>query len=275
MSFVSQNLTRSHMYQEVVGACNHLLRHSNAAAKAREYLDSRIPKGLQEEFGFGYFPADQDLSELFQLVDRQTLEGLNFLYPRYVSGAEVDHGHFGEHNLIMPFRDAHGNIAALLGRSLLTDSERDKLSLQKYKYSLGCYKGLYVFGLDKARDSIIQNDCVIGVEGQFDYIACRAVGLHNVVAFGGANVSRYQMFQLHRYTNNVILMLDNDEAGQKAKRRIRKRFLPQVSIKTVAPPGDHKDIDEFLRKESDLLWKQQVIDGLKDLARNNKEKNGS
>jgi len=259
-----------------VDGCRFLLRNAKGADKARRYLDFRIPQHLQDEFGFGYFPTDgEELSQLLEVVDRQTLEDLNFLYPRHVAGGVIDHGHFAEHNLIMPFRDAHGNIAALLGRSLLTDSERDKLNLQKYKYSLGCYKGLYVFGLDKARDSIIQNDCVIGVEGQFDYIACRAEGLHNVVAFGGTNVSRYQMFLLHRYTNNIILMFDNDEAGHKAKKRTRKRFGSKVSVKTAAPPGHYKDIDEFLRKERNLAWRKQVVDGLKELARQPKEINGS
>jgi len=276
MSFVSKMQARSQQFQEVVDACRFLLRNAEGADKARRYLDFRIPRRLQDEFGFGYFPTDgTELSQLLQLVDRQTLEDLNFLYPRYVAGGVIDHGHFADHNLIMPFRDPHGNIAALLGRSLLTDSERDKLNLQKYKYSLGCYKGLYVFGLDKARDSIIRNDCVIGVEGQFDCMACHAEGIDNVVAFGGANVSRYQMFLLHRYTNNIILMLDNDEAGQKAKKRIRKRFGSKVGVKTVSPPGRYKDIDEFLRKERSATWRSQVVGGLKELARQPKETNGS
>jgi DNA primase len=255
----------SDIFQQVTSACRYFLKHSPIAAEARTYLDSRISKPMQEQYEFGFFPADENLSVLLSLIDKDQLENAHLVYPRYACGGTALHGHFNDHNLIMPFRDVYGNIIALLGRCLLPDQQQKELLLQKYKYSFESNKELYVFGLDKARESIIQKDCVIGVEGQFDCIACNAEGIDNVVAFGWANLSRYQMFQLHRYTNNIVLMLDSDEAGIGGMSKIKRRFSKFANIRTVAVPRGYKDIDEFLRNEPDVAWRQNVVDRLKTL----------
>jgi DNA primase len=261
------------MYERVLKACRYILKHDAIAKEAQEYLDTRLSRKLQDQYEFGFFPADDDLEYLFSLVGRERLEQENIVYKKWLASGTVLHGHFADHNLVMPFRDIYGNIIALLGRCLLSDERQKELCLQKYKYSFESNKDLFVFGLDKAWSSIIEKDCVIGVEGQFDCIACHAEGITNVVAFGWANLSRYQMFQLHRYTNNIILMLDKDEAGISSMSRIKRRFSPFANIETVSLPSGYKDIDEFLRKETDTVWRQTVIDGLKNLRA--KERNGS
>ncbi len=251
--------------EQVTKACRYFLKHSPVAVDARTYLDSRISKQMQEQYEFGFFPADENLPDLLSLIDKDQLEKNHLAYPKFECGGSVLHGHFHSHNLIMPFRDIYGNIIALLGRCLLPEQLQKEQQLQKYKYSFESNKELYVFGLDKARESIIQNDCVIGVEGQFDCIACNAEGIYNVVAFGWANLTRYQMFQLHRYTNNIVLMLDRDEAGTEGMNKIKRRFSKFANIKTVSVPTGYKDIDEFLRNEKDLTWKQTVINSLKEM----------
>jgi DNA primase len=247
----------------VVKSCRHLLKYSSFAKDARDYLNSRLPANMQEEKEFGIFPEDYLLDSLTSLVSVKELERLNLYYPKFLAGGFSPHGHFSDHNLIMPFRDVHGNIVALLGRSLLSEEERRDSCIQKYKYSSGCQKDLYVYGLDRARDAIIESDCVIGVEGQFDCASLHAEGIRNAVAFGWANVSRYQMFQIHRYTNNVIIMFDNDDAGKNGKARVKERFKDYVNIKVTSPPKGFKDIDEFLRNTDDKEYKRFVIDKLK------------
>jgi DNA primase len=268
---IAQLRERAELFEEVVEACSYILHHDPVAKEAKSYLDSRIPEEAQKRWGFGYFPADENLGFLRSLVDEKELDAGKLISQRRVSGAISWHGHFHHHNLIMPFRDDHGDIVALLGRSLLSDEQQKELGLQKYKYTLGSSKDLYVFGLDKARDAILKYDCAIGVEGQFDSIALHCEGVENACAFGWAHTTRYQLAQILRYTRNVILMYDNDEAGQKAKVRTKKNFGAHANLKTVSPPKGYKDIEEFLRKTKDLTFRSAVIAQLKSF---NQERDG-
>jgi len=257
--------------KNILKACQHLLLTSKHAAKARRYLDSRLSKDDQILWRFGYFPQDDALKELTSMVKKEELKLMNLYYPKFF-GDTAPHGHFSEHNLIMPFCNAHQDIVAILGRCLLSEEERQENMIPKYKYSAGCRKELYVYGLDKAKNDILKNDFVIGVEGQFDCISMHAHGIKNTVAFGWANLSRYQMFQLHRYTNNIFLMYDNDEAGQKAKKRIKDRYKDYVNIKVISPPEGFKDIDEFFRDSKDKTYVKYVIDRMKSFGEMNGKK---
>ncbi len=263
MKALTEHKQKQKSLRNVVRACQHLLLTSEQARPARRYLDSRLAKTDQISWKFGFFPTDDHLLELTNLVSKADLKALNLHYLKYLGGGMVPHGHFSEHNLLLPFHNVYGDIVALLGRCLLTEKKREDASLQKYKYSKGCQKDLFVYGLDKAREAIIARNCVIGVEGQFDCIALHAKGIKNAVAFGSANLSKYQMFQIHRYTNNIILMFDSDDAGQKAKKRIKDRYKGVANIKTMGIPEGFKDIDEFFRGSKDTDYIQYVIDTIK------------
>ena len=262
MSLLAELKVRSQVLEKVVDACHEVLTEDDSASEARKYLEGRMPRKSWRDYGLGYFPDDDNLDKLISLVGRKSLEEAGVLYPRFPFGIK---GHYGDHNLLMPFRDVHGNIVALLGRSLLPKDARDELGLQKYKYSKGARKSLYVYGLDKAREAIIRKNSVIGVEGQFDCISCHLRGIHNVVAFGGADLSPYQFFQIHRYTNNIIVLMDNDEAGKKARKRICKNYNEYANIETAIPPKGYKDLDEFWREEKDQNWCRTVTEQLRSI----------
>lgn len=265
MGFIAKMSERSEALAAVSKECQFILQNDEIAREARAYLDSRLPRPVQEKYGFGYFPDDDSLDYLFSLVSRELLEQEGLVYQSFVGMGHHLHGHFAKHNVVCPLRDLHGNISALLGRTLLSDSERERLELKKYKYTRGYGSNLYLFGLDLAKDAIIEKDYVICVEGQLDCIACHEAGILNVVALGKASLSRYQFSRLHRYTNNIFLMLDNDEPGQEGKRTIKAHYAPFGNVKSISVPNGYKDIDEFLRKEGNQSWRQTVINGLSAL----------
>ena len=271
MSVLREYNLKQKVLKKVVIGCQQLLLTSDAARGARRYLNSRLDKKDQMLWQFGYFPGDDCLSELTSIVSKKDLEDLNLYYPKFLSGGFAPHGHFSDHNLVMPFHNVYGDIVAILGRCLLTEKVRQETLLHKYKYSTGCQKDLFVYGLDKARDYIIENDFVVGVEGQFDCIALHSKNIRNSVAFGWANISRYQMFQILRYTNNIVLMLDNDEAGNKAKKKIKERYKDVANIKIVSPPSGFKDIDEFVRSK-DTKYVDCVIEQIKHFGERNGQK---
>jgi DNA primase len=256
---------QSKLFEDVVSSCQYILKNDAIAASAREYLDSRIPKSFQDKFKFGYFPANDQLSFISSLVDKDVLKKLGLIYPKYLSGGVTHNGHFTHHNLIFPFSDMYGNIIALVGRTLFDKQKQDALEIPKYKYSYGLNKELYLFGLDSSRQSIIEKDYVILVEGQFDYYSCKCAGIDNVVALGGAALSRYQFFKLRRYTNNFVLLLDSDESGRRASKNIKRNFGDYARIIISQPPSEFKDIDDFLIKEADISRRNHFINNLNNL----------
>ena len=256
--------SRSEAFRAVTDACSYLLRTDPDAAQCREYVGSRLSKETQSKCGIGYFPSN--IEKLVNILGKETLlEESGLVYPKMLAGGSVLTGHFCEHNLIMPFCDVHGQIVSILGRSFLSDDELKEQQLQKYKYTKDSDKKLYVYGLDWAKRNIIDKDYVICVEGQFDCLAAQNSGLHNVVALGWATMSRYQFYQINKYTNNIYLMLDSDEAGKKGVSQIKKRFSKHSNVKSITVPSPYKDIDEFLKKETDILRKESVISKLAQL----------
>jgi DNA primase len=264
MKSVVQYNAKQKVLKKFVRACQDLLINSEHAFQTRRYLNSRLDKGLQMDWKFGYFPSDKHLNDLLSMVSKEELRAIRLYYPKFLAGGKAPHGHFSDHNLVMPFYDVNGDIISILGRCLLSDEERANSNppLNKYNYSPGCRKDLFVYGLNKAIPSILQKDFIIGVEGQFDCIALHSCGITNAVAFGWANVSRFQMYQLRKYTNNIVLMFDNDEAGQKGNIRVCDKFDKYANIKKYNPPTNYKDIDEFIRKSKDTEDVKRVIDVL-------------
>jgi len=257
--------SRAQVFEAIIDACSYLLVKDPNAKSCRDYINKRIPRDLQIKYGMGYFPSSNNLDSLIKHVSREYLEKFNIIYPGYISSGKVLKGHFSDHNLIMPFRNGYGDIVSLLGRSVLPDSEQKDNQIQKYKYTLNADKELYVYGLDLAKEEIIKKGYVICVEGQFDCIACHSVGVYNVVALGWATLSRYQFYQLLKYTDNIILMLDNDEAGEKGKVKAKSRYSDLASIKGLSPPNGYKDIADFIKEEPITNRKEEVINMMKNL----------
>lgn len=262
MNVLTKISERSKIFEEIVEACQYILDKDSIAKDARLYLDNRLSKDAQKKYQFGYFPQDNSLQQLYSLgIKKEILEKLYLLYPKYVSGTKINHGHFNNHNLIMPFRDSYGNIISLLGRTLLSEEAQNNQNLQKYKYTINAKKDLYVYGLHNARKHIIKKNYVICVEGQFDYIACAEAGIHNCCALGWANMGKYQFFAINRYTNNFLILTDNDDAGKKARVKIKDAYAKYANIKNAYIPNEYKDIDECLRKDPN---KNDIIKWLND-----------
>lgn len=237
------------------------LLNSEIGKDAKEYLRNRIPDSIIKEYRFGYMPNDDNIELLTDIFSVKYLERHNIVYRKSVSGGSKLVNYFSNHNLIFPFYDVFGNFSSIVGRSLLPDSEQKEIKISKYKYTIGHNKGIGVFGLDRARDSILDNDFVICVEGQFDYFSLISSGIINCVALGWSNMTDAQFFWLRAYTKNIYLLFDNDDAGKSGMMKIKKNFGESANIKTISLIPGYKDIDEYLR--SDDLNKEKVINSLK------------
>lgn len=241
------------MLDQITESCKYLLHNYPNAQESKDYLDSRLNSKSQELFQFGYFPPVSNIATLTSLVGEDSLKKLKLFYEKVVedsqSSRKIKYCYFENYPLIMPFRDAYGNIVALVGRTLLSDDEREKKRISKYKNTV-FPKGSHLFGLYEAKRNIIEQDSVYIVEGQFDVIKSMENGFNNIVALGTNRMTAYQFSVITRYTSNIFLLLDNDENGEIGREGIMKKFGDYANIRNFYLPKEYKDIDEFFQENS-------------------------
>jgi DNA primase catalytic core len=247
---------QSNNLAKLVAACSDLLSHP-LAYSSKKYLDSRVDKITQKKFKFGWFPPTEHIELLLDLIPEHILNDFTLFRRKHIydaSGYSQSSYHcFELHPLIMPFNDNYGNPVALVGRSLLSDTERNEAGVSKYKNtdfksltSKFAKKQNYLFGFDLAKEEIKSKKSVYVVEGQFDVIKAHQSGLQNVVALGNSKMSDYQFAILARYTDEMVLMLDNDEAGDKGRQMIMSSYGNHMKIKNLYFPSGYKDMDDYL-----------------------------
>lgn len=239
------------MLDKIAESCRFLLENFPEAQASKSYLDSRLTPASQETWGFGYFPNIKNISVLTDLVGEKALMDEDLLTSGVIEDSlmprRVMRDFFEDHPLVMPQRDTYGKVVALVGRTLLDEPARQAKKLIKYKNTF-FKKGNYLFGLFENKQAILDNGFVFVVEGQFDVIKATEVGLKNVVAIGNSSMTAYQFSVITRYTNNIRLLLDNDEAGRKGRKRIASKFGQLANIHNFYIPDDYKDIDEYITK---------------------------
>ena len=137
--------------------------------------------------------------------------------------------------VIFPWLNVSGKVVAFGGR--LLDS-RTKGVQQKYVNSPDSeiyHKERELYGLFQAKKAIVKEDRVFMVEGYTDVIAMHQSGIENVVANSGTALSEYQIRILRRFTQNITLLYDGDEAGIHASGMKGFALLKQTADHRVEP----------------------------------------
>lgn len=237
------------MLKTITETASYLLNNYSPASQAKEYLNNRLDTQTQETFEFGYFPDAEHFQSLTSIIGDKDLLDNKLVYYREFSDNygyhKIPYLYFENYPLIMPFKDPYGNIIGIVGRSLLSDSEREEKKISKYKNTI-FKKGNYLFGLYENAKHILQQDAIYIVEGQFDVIKAYQYGFRNVVALGSCAMTDYQFAMCKRYTDNIFLLLDGDEAGNKGRERIHKKYDSHADIIDARLPKQYKDLDEYL-----------------------------
>ena len=232
-----------HYFQDV------MKNDPDGIAIGRQYFRSRgIRDDIIEKFNLGYALQKRDALVLAaqkagyqaEFLEKTGLciKGEKGLHDRYAG------------RVIFPWLNVSGRVVAFGGR--LLDS-RTKGVQQKYVNSPDSeiyHKERELYGLFQAKKAIAKEDRVYMVEGYTDVIAMHQCGLENVVANSGTALSVHQIRLLRRFTQNITLLYDSDEAGIHAAMRGTDMLLAEgMNIKVLLLP-DGDDPDSFSRKHS-------------------------
>ena len=166
--------------------------------------------------------------------------------------------------VMFPWLSVSGKVTAFGGR--LLDSRTKGVS-QKYVNSpdsVVYHKERELYGIYQAKKAIAKHDLVYMVEGYTDVVSMHQCGIENVVANSGTALSVHQIRLLHRFTSNIVLLYDGDEAGQHAALRGTDMLLAEaMNVKVLLLP-DGKDPDEFARSYSAEDFRKYIEDNQTD-----------
>ena len=203
-----------------------------AGSPAEKYAKQR---GLSEKtiksWRLGYAP-----DEWRALLEAFTAEG--FTIPEMLSAGLVKEadGKKGTYydrfrnRLMFPIRDIAGRVVAFTGRALASDD------LAKYLNSPETdlyHKSEILFGMDVAKDAIRVRKFTMLVEGQIDVLHAHQAGFENTVALSGTALSEKHLALMKRYSDNLMLVLDADQAGLTATARSAQLAL-KVGLRVKA-----------------------------------------
>ncbi len=218
-------------------------------AIGKQYFRSRgIRDDIVEKFQLGFSLTRRDalanearrkgFQEEFLLKTGLCVANERGLYDRFAG------------RVMFPWLNVSGKVVAFGGRKL---DAATKGVQQKYVNSPDSdiyHKDRELYGIYQAKKAIVKEDCVYMVEGYTDVIAMHQCGIENVVANSGTALSYHQIRLLHRFTQNVVLLYDGDEAGIHAAMRGTDMMLAEgMHLKVLLLP-DGEDPDSFSRKHS-------------------------
>ena len=215
-----QRRLQMEIYEEATRFYEQRLKES---LDARIYAHKRFSKETIENFRIGYAPDSPN--DLYQHLRGKgyiydVLEDCN-LFRWRKDGYAYD---FFQDRLMFPIFNSYGKVIAFSGRILKkTDANIPKYinSSENIIYS----KGSVLFGMNFAFRHIRKADMAVLVEGNADVVKMHQLGVCNVVAACGTALTDEQIRMLGRATRNITLMLDGDEAGQKATEKNGKRLV--------------------------------------------------
>jgi DNA primase len=191
--------------------------------------ENQIPRATStNEEPVPYTPENRPLSFTLRNIDHRhpyvTSRGLSGPTARYFGVGYYNGNGFLRGRVVIPIHNEHGELVAYSGRAI------DQTE-PKYRLPAGFRKSHLLFNLHRAIQK--GNRALILVEGFFDTFKLRQAGHHNVAALMGSKLSDRQAKLIGTYFDQVILMLDADEAGKAGTAAARTALSSILDVQIV------------------------------------------
>lgn len=244
---MENNHTRQTIYKINELATEYYQDQLYKSKEAQEYLKQRnINKDSIKEFKIGYAPVE---NKLYNYLVSQGYTSTCIEETKLFAKSKDNNiqERFCD-RIIFPKLDVDGRIVTFGARAINERIPKLLVSPESRIYE----KSQYLYGLNIAKD--YAQDGIIIVEGYFDVITLNQIGIKNVVALLGRVMTETQINLIQKYTNNVILALDNDLAGKQAT-------LDAIELNMnskVVQLEEAEDPDEYVNKFGSDKFKESI-----------------
>lgn len=224
-----------------------LLKENEGRTIGLSYLRERgIRDDIITKFELGYCPDGKDT--FTQAAQREGYR-MEFLEKTGLTIKRDDwvRDRFGG-RVIFPVHNVAGRVIAFGGRTLTNDKK-----VAKYLNSPESdiyHKGKTLYGIFQAKRQMTQQDKCYLVEGYTDVLSFHMAGIENVVASSGTSLTIDQIRLIRRFTPNITIVYDGDDAGIKASLRGIDMVLEEGINVKVLPLPRGEDPDSFARSMS-------------------------
>ncbi len=254
LNFTKEEAEEKHQKREellqfnnrLINLFQYFLLKKEDGKRALNYLENRgINNELIETFKIGYAP--KGYSRLPQFLLKKGFQEEFLLSSGILSKTENGLRPFFFDRVIFPIINQNEECIGFGGRTLSNEIKPKYLNtsetlLYKKSYSL--------YGINLAKKNIRETKKVFIVEGYMDVISCYKNGIKNVVAPCGTAVTNGQINILNRYTDEIVFLMDGDDAGEKG---VEKGIWESAEIflkKSVLILPKGMDPDDFFKKNS-------------------------
>jgi DNA primase len=240
---------------------NNLLNSAEGKAVGYKYLMERgVRDDTIEKFQLGYSFNERDAFSLeakknsykpdYLVKTGLSIEKNGSLFDRFAG------------RVMFPIHGISGSVIGFGGRTLRSDKDTAKYlnSPESEIY----HKSKVLYGLFFAKKAIVNSEKCYLVEGYTDVISMHQAGIENVVASSGTALTVEQIRLIKRFTQNITIIYDGDEAGIKASFRGIDLVLEEgLNVRVLLLP-DGEDPDSFSKKHSATELKDFIKENEKD-----------
>ena len=222
------------------------------------YLNDRKLEGEDiKNYKIGF--AEKDEKKIVEFCKSNDISDSDFKK----LGLFSDKGNFLFKNRIMfPITNFRSEVVGFGGRALEDYGPKYLNSSESSIYK----KNRTLYFLSNFLKDIKKNKFVIIVEGYFDVIAFNKLGYSNVASPSGTALTIQQLTQISKYTDEIYLCFDNDDAGIEATKRIveiKNNISKDINLYTILLPKEYKDISEFYESGNKNI--KEILSDKKDL----------
>ncbi len=221
------------------------------------YMKSRgISEEILNKFGIGY--ADDSWDSLYDHLVSKGFKESKLMELGLISKSKERYFDKFRGRVIFPIMNTSGKVIGFGGR-IIGDGEPKYLNSQE---SSVFQKKYNLYGLNLSGKDVRNEDSIILVEGYMDVVSLYQHGVRNVSASLGTALTENQARLIKRYTKNVILSYDADQAGQNAALRGLDILYAEGCRARVLKVNDGKDPDEFIKKNGKPAFMELVKSAL-------------
>ncbi len=219
------------------------------------FKQRKFTKEVALQFKLGYSPNNG--TALYDYLTKQgfskeELSKSGLINTRFKNPSDMFRG-----RIMVPLMDSVGKTIGFTAR-LLEDNPKAPKYLNTPQTML-YDKGRHVYGLHLAKEAIRKNKHVVVVEGNLDVIASHQAGIAQVVATAGTAMTPMHLKAIGRFTDDVRVAYDQDDAGLRAaERTIPLASQAHVNLSIITVP-EGKDPDELIKKDP-KLWVKTIED---------------
>ena len=218
------------------------------------FKNRKLSKEIVQEFKIGFAPNTQKMLTNFLLKKCFAMSDIRDAWLLNRFGGDIF-----RNRMVIALQDSGGSPVGFTGRII-----KDEPNAPKYlntPQTLLYDKSSNIFGLSQAKNEIRKAGFVVVVEGNMDVISSHQAGVKNVVATAGTAMTVHHLKALGRFSNDVRLCFDSDQAGISATERaisLGQQAGVELSIITLnQSAGEAKDPDELIQKDLEL-WKDSI-----------------